>query len=420
MLSYINLRNVGPFTEATLDLVDKERVADVVILTGENGGGKSIVIDSVRQVFGDRVCGKLRDLATLGSSEQAIIQIGWCGKELTIHTNNDRQFRGHDKFSVLRMNVGGKQHNLPEWVLDFWPSTISEGSYKNSHLEPMNANGYLDGALSSHRPNQQLSKFIVQVDYLRNSEDHRQAEYAETVWVALKEIARLALGNGELAWVNRVTQQPVFKVRDVEHPPENLNAGAAYMLQRMCSLVERMVGCYLTKGSFQGSPLLVPGLVIIDEPENHLHPRWQKRFIPIVRELFPNVQLLVATHSPFIVASVRDQDAAKYFVCTPGEYRANVEDVTADYSASSIAQVLASPAFAETGPFGDQVTALLERRTNALDSGDHDERERIEKLLMEMNPSEFRHFEIQSLLSAISKEMTNISVGNSVNHGDDS
>jgi predicted ATP-binding protein involved in virulence len=55
-----------------------------------------------------------------------------------------------------------------------------------------------------------------------------------------------------------------------------------------------------------------PGIVMIDEIETHLHPKWQREIIPILREVFPNIQFFVATHSPQIVASVPSECV---FVC---------------------------------------------------------------------------------------------------------
>lgn len=42
------------------------------------------------------------------------------------------------------------------------------------------------------------------------------------------------------------------------------------------------------------------GVVLIDEPEQHLHPEWQQKLGFWFREHFPQLQFLVATHSPFI------------------------------------------------------------------------------------------------------------------------
>jgi predicted ATPase len=46
--------------------------------------------------------------------------------------------------------------------------------------------------------------------------------------------------------------------------------------------------------------------VMIDEPENHLHPSLQRSILPNLLTAFPSVQFIVSTHSPFIVTSVPD------------------------------------------------------------------------------------------------------------------
>ncbi len=49
-------------------------------------------------------------------------------------------------------------------------------------------------------------------------------------------------------------------------------------------------------------------VVTIDEPENHLHPQLQKRVLSDLISAFPNVQFIVATHSPFVIGSVPDSN----------------------------------------------------------------------------------------------------------------
>lgn len=51
-------------------------------------------------------------------------------------------------------------------------------------------------------------------------------------------------------------------------------------------------------------PLLGEGVLIIDEIDAHLHPKWQYRVIEDLRRTFPNVQLIVTTHSPEVVSTV--------------------------------------------------------------------------------------------------------------------
>jgi predicted ATP-dependent endonuclease of OLD family len=47
-----------------------------------------------------------------------------------------------------------------------------------------------------------------------------------------------------------------------------------------------------------------PAIVLIDEIEAHLHVELQKRALPFLTKSFPNVQFIVATHSPFVTASL--------------------------------------------------------------------------------------------------------------------
>ena len=49
-------------------------------------------------------------------------------------------------------------------------------------------------------------------------------------------------------------------------------------------------------------------VVVVDEPENHLHPTLQKTLLPNFLEAFPNAQFIIATHNPFVVGSVLDSD----------------------------------------------------------------------------------------------------------------
>lgn len=50
-------------------------------------------------------------------------------------------------------------------------------------------------------------------------------------------------------------------------------------------------------------PLSSPGLILIDEVELHLHPRWQRRVVESLRTAFPNCQFILATHSPQVASA---------------------------------------------------------------------------------------------------------------------
>ena len=48
--------------------------------------------------------------------------------------------------------------------------------------------------------------------------------------------------------------------------------------------------------------------VLMDEPENHLHPRLQRSVLPGLLRAFPQTQFIISTHNPFVVTSVRDSN----------------------------------------------------------------------------------------------------------------
>ena len=50
------------------------------------------------------------------------------------------------------------------------------------------------------------------------------------------------------------------------------------------------------------------GIVLIDEIEQHLHPKWQRGIFPRLRDKFPNIQFIVATHSPLVATANQDID----------------------------------------------------------------------------------------------------------------
>ncbi len=50
----------------------------------------------------------------------------------------------------------------------------------------------------------------------------------------------------------------------------------------------------------------VPGIVLVDEIETHLHIELQKTILELLTTIFPNIQFIVSTHSPFILNSISD------------------------------------------------------------------------------------------------------------------
>ena len=58
----------------------------------------------------------------------------------------------------------------------------------------------------------------------------------------------------------------------------------------------------------------VSGIVLIDEIDKHLHIRLQKEIIPRLLNLFPNVQFIISSHSPFFALGLEDTARNNYHI----------------------------------------------------------------------------------------------------------
>ncbi|WP_159397849.1 hypothetical protein [Sorangium cellulosum] len=116
--------------------------------------------------------------------------------------------------------------------------------------------------------------------------------------------------------------------------------------------------------------------------------------------MFPNLQIIATTHSPFIVGSV---PGARVFVCRydRGRKTCVVDDATDLYANKPVEEILLSPAFDGTQPFGEDITRLLEERTAAFEAGDAARRNEIERQLKEKNPEYFSYMDIEERLQAL-------------------
>ena len=54
------------------------------------------------------------------------------------------------------------------------------------------------------------------------------------------------------------------------------------------------------------------GIFIIDELEQHLHPRWQRKIVRILSKKFPNVQFICSTHTPICALGLSDLDCESW------------------------------------------------------------------------------------------------------------
>lgn len=80
-----------------------------------------------------------------------------------------------------------------------------------------------------------------------------------------------------------------------------LSSGYAAILDIVVDLIIRM-----EKQTNRVFNFLIPGIVLIDEIETHLHLALQKKILELLTTIFPNIQFIVSTHSPFILNSLEN------------------------------------------------------------------------------------------------------------------
>lgn len=87
-----------------------------------------------------------------------------------------------------------------------------------------------------------------------------------------------------------------------------MSDGYRSILSLMLELIRQLVNTYKAEKVFENRPknetdsffISVPGVVLIDEIDAHLHPTWQTRIGQWFTKYFPNIQFIVTTHSPLV------------------------------------------------------------------------------------------------------------------------
>jgi predicted ATP-binding protein involved in virulence len=103
-----------------------------------------------------------------------------------------------------------------------------------------------------------------------------------------------------------------------------LSDGERSFLALICDLGRRLA----LANPLLANPLLGAGVVLIDELELHLHPRWQREVSEKLRETFRNIQFIATTHSPFVIQALRPGELINLDPDEFGEYAdKSIEDI---------------------------------------------------------------------------------------------
>lgn len=82
-----------------------------------------------------------------------------------------------------------------------------------------------------------------------------------------------------------------------------LSQGEKSLIALIADIVRRLI---LLNPELE-NPRLGNGIVLIDEIDLHLHPKWQQKIVPNLLNTFPNIQFVITTHSPIISTTVESK-----------------------------------------------------------------------------------------------------------------
>lgn len=308
----------------------------VNVFVGNNGAGKSAILDAVAGAFFPFIRKllsnyKIRPMTQMFSESDLRVSEGKTAKELAIETHLTDEVTWKVMYSnptaveePLRLSV-----DFPH-ISNIWsvaqmeaddPAPVPIVAYYGSNR---NIEKLADVRTMDNR------KF-GRIDAFRNAL-HAAADYDDVAeWFFFREVEELQQGRErqelnfrlhDLSQVRRAVTSIIkqstrvfFRQREKatlmvewvdakgdkkELTLKQLSDGFRNMLALVMDYARRMAQA----NPHLDDPLAVPGILLIDEIDLHLHPQWQQTIIPDLVKLFPNTQLIVTTHSPEVVTTV--------------------------------------------------------------------------------------------------------------------
>jgi predicted ATP-binding protein involved in virulence len=178
-------------------------------------------------------------------------------------------------------------------------------------------------------------------------------------------------------WFDTDRDQIVLSVGGKAQPFDNLSAGQRMMLALVADLAIKAVtqNAFLLPPDELGpedrqAPRVLretPGVVIIDELDVHLHPKWQRRVARDLKETFPAIQFACTSHSPQVIGEVG-----------PEEIRSlDAGEVTTPQRSFGIDSSRVLEELMDAKSRNDSVEALLSRLFESIDREDFDSARRL-------------------------------------------
>lgn len=338
-LTELRIEKVRHLHNITIPLSNTERKN--LILTGKNGSGKTSVLKGLVE-FLQFVT------SNYTPKEETLKGIQFWENEL--RKCDDSELGRAEREKALR----GMEHRKKE--LQNWIDGCSAHVTSFMKLREKYANGQY--VIAFYHDNRQIDvasyKDITKINlkHVYKIQDKPVKDLGKYL-VNLKSIQAFAQAKGEMARANeigewfmrfeniirRIYNEPSLKLDfnidtfqfsiqiDGREPFDfnTMSMGYAAVLDIICDLIMRM------EAQRQYD---LEGIVLIDEIETHLHVDLQKQIVLILTELFPNIQFVLTTHSPFILNSAPNAviyDLEKHILVEGGMENLSYEGIVEGY-----------------------------------------------------------------------------------------
>lgn len=354
------------------------------LILGENGTGKSNILKSIALVTsGSNALGEL-----LGNTDSWIkFNEKSCTIKAELETKKGEeriislQFNRGDNLSKIISNNKESLHLIDDaienadrnyFVVAYGASRrlsneVFSNFEKSRSGRSINVRNLFDNA-STLNP---LTAWIIELDYRSGNEG------IDLVKEALKDF----LPGITFHSIDKERKQVMFQTVDGIIPLDQLSDGYQNMAAWIGDLLFRITETFKD----YKKPLEARGLLLIDEVDLHLHPKWQRRLLDFVGNKLPNFQVVATTHSPL---TAQQADTGELFALKRNDNNV-VEIIPFNGSPKSLLvnQLLMTPVFGlETDESYEVQQAkeeyeVLKSKGDSLNSGDKEKMKVVKQKL---------------------------------------
>ena len=223
--------------------------------------------------------------------------------------------------------------------------------------------GYTDALLEASNI-KLLLNWCARMEQLEWKKEQKISEY-EAVKKAVSDFMQcMEIQDGIEVFYDKQQEGLLYRKGDLILSVTSLSAGYQSLVWMVMEIAYRMA---VLNPFMKEAVAQTHGVVLIDEIDIHLHPRWQWNIINALRTVFPNVQFIAATHSPILFASAKDL------------WLIDVEnqEITYEYSHSGIDINTSVTSYQETQEMPAEVKKKADAFNNAMDEENYTEAKAI-------------------------------------------